>query len=60
MLKNDGRSRQSKKNRGDKRIKCPYCKREINLKKMNEEGYIDKYENVTTCQCPFCDESFSI
>ena len=62
LLKDDGRSRQSKKNKekGYERIKCPYCKKEINLEKAKEDGYLDKYLNVTTCECPYCNESFSI
>lgn len=60
MLKEDGRTRKHKKNKGYERIKCPYCKTEINLDLAKENGYIDKYLDITTCECPYCNESFQI
>ena len=58
-LKYRGNER-NRKNREDKCVTCSNCKREINLKKAKEDGYIDKYEGVKTCLCPFCGKIFKI
>ena len=60
MLKEMGKTRKSNKNKTHKRIKCPYCKKEINEDEVIQEGYIEKYSDVTICECPYCGESFNI
>ncbi len=54
-LKNAGREKVKKV----EYIRCPYCKKKINIQEALNNGYVEKIASCNIITCPYCMEEFN-